>query len=139
MVFDIIYFEQSLRKVRSFWYATDSNNDDEDNGNMPLPSAPQETISANSPDFLTTNENEKNTITDKVREILLRDNLKVNESTTEQTELFRGGRNPERWTTVKKLGSLLGDTKDIQRRKLLVIASMNRLNNIWTRKDHISE
>ena len=78
-------------------------------------------------------------ITDKIGEILLRDNLKVNNSKTEQIEIFRGDRNTERWRTVKKLGSLLGDTEDIQRRKQLSIASMNRLNNIWFRKDHISE
>ena len=54
-------------------------------------------------------------------------------------EIFRGDRNTERWRTVKKLGSLLGDTEDIQRRKQLSIASMNRLNNIWIRNDHISE
>ena len=65
--------------------------------------------------------------------------MKVNNSKTEQIEIFRGDRNTARWRTVKKLRSLLGDTEDIQRRKQLSIASMNRLNNIWFRKDHISE
>ncbi|XP_065058555.1 uncharacterized protein LOC135686281 [Rhopilema esculentum] len=99
----------------------------------------EEAIYADDADFLTTSELEKNIITEKIGEILLRDNLKVNNSKTEQTEIFRGDRNTERWRTVKKLGSLLSDTEDIQRRKQLSIASMNRLNHIWIRKDHVSE
>ena len=77
VLFDI-YFEESLRKVRNFRYEMNSNNDDEDNGNMPLSFLPQEAIYADDADFLTTNESEKNTITDKIGEILLRDNLKLN-------------------------------------------------------------
>ena len=118
VLFDI-YFEESLRKVRNIRHEMNSNNDDEDNGNMPLSFLPQEAIYADAADFLTTNEKEKNTITDKIGEILLRDNLKVNNSKTEQMEIFRGDRNTERWRTVKKLGSVLGDTEDIQRRKQL--------------------
>jgi len=138
VLFDI-YFEELLRKVRNFRHEMKSNKDDEDNGNTPLSFLPQEAIYAVDADFLTTNENEKNIITNKIGEILLRDNLKVNNSKTEQIEIVRGDRNTEHWRTVKKLGSLLGDTEDIQRRKQLSIASMNRLNNIWFRKDHISE
>ena len=88
VLFDI-YFEESLRKVRNFRHEMDSNNDDEDNGNMPLSFLPQEAIYADDADFLTTNENEKNTITDKIGEILPRDNWKVNNSKTEQMEIFR--------------------------------------------------
>ena len=111
--------------------------DDEESGNRSPTFLPQEATYADDADFLTTSEEEKNTITEKIGEILLRDNLKVNNSKTEQTEIFRGERNTEQWMTVKKLGSLLGDTEDIQRRKQLSIASMNRLNHIWIRKDHI--
>lgn len=136
-MFDI-YFEESLRKVRNFRHDMDGDND-AGSGNRSPTFLPQEAIYAGDADFLTTSEEEKNTITDKIGEILLRDNLKVNNSKTEQTEIFRGDRNTERWRTVKKLGSLLGDTEDIQRRKQLSIASMNRLNHIWIRKDHVSE
>ena len=111
--FDIC-FEESLRKVRNFRHEMDSNNDDEDNDNIPLSFLPQEAIYAEDADFLMTNENEKTTITNTIGEILLRDNLKVNNSNTEQMEIFRGDRNTEHWRTVKKLGSLLGDTEDIQ-------------------------
>ena len=54
---------------------------------------PEEAIYAEDADFLTTNELEKNIITEKIGEILLRDNLKVNNTKTEQTEIFRGDRN----------------------------------------------
>ena len=135
-----IYFEELLRKVRTFRHEMDRDDGEEMNGgNRSLTFLPQEAIYADDADFLTTSEEEKNTITEKIGEILLRDNLKVNSSNTEQTEIFREDRNTERWRTVKKLGSLLGDTKDIQRRKQLSIASMNRLNHIWIRKDNVSE
>ena len=137
VLFDI-YFEETLRKVRNFRQEMDGD-DVEESGNRSPTFLPQEAIYADDADFLTTSEQEKNTITEKIGEILLRDNLKVNDSKTEQTEIFRGERNTEQWRTVKKLGSLLGDTADIQRRKQLSIASMNRLNLIWIRKDHISE
>ena len=137
VLFDI-YFEETLRKVRNFRQEMDGD-DVEESGNRSPTFLPQEAIYADDADFLTTSEQEKNTITEKIGEILLRDNLKVNDSKTEQTEIFRGERNTEQRRTVKKLGSLLGDTADIQRRKQLSIASMNRLNLIWIRKDHISE
>ena len=133
-----IYFEESLRRVRTFRHEMDSD-DGEESGKGAPNFLPQEAIYADDADFLTTSEEEKKTITEKIGEILLRDNLKVNSSKTEQTEIFRGDRNTERWRTVKKLGYLLGDTEDIQRRKQLSITSMNRLNHIWIRKDHVSE
>ena len=91
VLFDI-YFEESLRKVRNFRHEMKNNKDDEDNGNTPLSFLPQEAIYADDADFLTTNENEQNIITDKTGEILLRDNLKVNNSKTEHIEIFRGDR-----------------------------------------------
>ena len=95
VLFDI-YFEETLRKVRNFRHEMKSNKDDEDNGNTPLSFFPQEAIYADDADFLTTNEHEKNIITDRIGEILLRDNLKVNNSKTEEIEIFRGGRSTER-------------------------------------------
>ena len=40
---------------------------------------------------------------------------------------------------VKKLGSLLGDKEDIARRKQLSIATMNNMEKVWIRKDHVNE
>ena len=78
-----------------------SNIDDEDNGSTLLSFLPQEAMYAHDTDFLTTNENEKDIITDKIREILPRDNLKVNNSKSEQMEIFRGDGN------IVSIGGLL--------------------------------
>ena len=138
VLFNIYFPEESLRKGSNPRHEINSK-DDEESDNWSPTFLPQEAIYADDADFLTTSEVEKNIITEKIGEILLRDNLKVNNSKTEQTEIFRGDRNTGRWRTVKKLGSLLGDTEDVQRRKQLSIESLNRLNHIWIRKDHISE
>ena len=45
----------------------------------------------------------------------------------------------ENWRTVKKLGSLLGDHEDIERRKQLSIAALHKMNNVWLRKDKIRQ
>ena len=45
----------------------------------------------------------------------------------------------EYWRTTKKLGSLLGVTEDINRRKQLATAALNKMNNIWIRKDIIKQ
>ena len=64
-------------------------------------------------------------------------NLKVNEDKTEHTFLQRGDCNTETWRNVKKVGSLLGDSEDIIRRKELAISSMNKLQAVWIRREHI--
>ena len=43
----------------------------------------------------------------------------------EQTQIERGNNEGELWRNVKKLGSLLGDKEDINRRKQLSLISMN--------------
>ena len=82
--------------------------------------------------------------------MLLEDNLIVNESKTEETTLERKIKVPyrckktqginlkiikqdckERWRTVKKLGSFLGDVEDLRRRKQLAIVAMKKFSNIW--------
>ena len=61
------------------------------------------------------------------------------ERNLKHTVLERGNRNTEAWRNIKKVGSLLGDAEDIIRRKQLAIASMDNLNKVWIRRDHISE
>ena len=39
----------------------------------------------------------------------------------------------------EKVGSLIGDDKDIERRKTLSTAALNRLNTIWLRNDKIKQ
>ena len=43
-------------------------------------------------------------------------------------------RSSQRWKKVKKLGSLLGDEEDIERRKVLATASFKSLRLLWERK-----
>ena len=45
------------------------------------------------------------------------DNLQVNNDKTETLTLQRGDRDTEQWRESLKLGSYLGDTEDILRRK----------------------
>ena len=77
-----IYFEESLRRVGTFRHEMDSD-DGEESGNRSPTFLPQKAIYADDADFVTTSEEEKNTITEKIGEILLRDDLKVNSSKTE--------------------------------------------------------
>ena len=66
-------------------------------------------------------------------------NFKVNKDEIEPTFLQRGERNTETWRNVKKVGYLLGDSKDIIRRKQLAISSLNKLQAVWIRRDYMSE
>ena len=45
----------------------------------------------------------------------------------------------EPWRDVVKLGSKLGDSEDILHRKELSNIAMNRINDIWIKKDKIKE
>ena len=57
----------------------------------------------------------------------------------EQTQIERGNNEGELWRNVKKLGSLLGDKEDINRRKQLSIISMNKYETLWIKKEHLHE
>ncbi|GFR62325.1 hypothetical protein ElyMa_000128000 [Elysia marginata] len=58
--------------------------------------------------------------------------LNVNTNKTEYTLVQKDG---EDWKKVKKVGSLLGDTEDIERRKQLSKLALQKLSSIWTRND----
>ena len=141
-----IYFEHALSNVRSFFNVDETL------------TFPQEAIYADDADFITTDKQKQEDLKSHIKDILLEDNLKVNESKTEETTLERKIKVPyrcektqginlkiikqdceERWRTVKKLGSLLGDVEDVSRRKQLAIVAMNKLSNIWIRKDKIKQ
>ena len=76
---------------------------------------------ADDADFITKDEQRNCTLNNIFSDILLRDNLKSNTLKTEQTEIERGNNDTELFRNVKKLGSLLGDKEDIDRRKQLSI------------------
>ncbi|RUS81468.1 hypothetical protein EGW08_010766 [Elysia chlorotica] len=64
----------------------------------------------------------------KIQEVLKKYQLKVNTDKTEYTSLSKS---EEGWKEVKKVGSLIDDDKDVERRKQLATAALNKLNNVW--------
>ena len=69
-----------------------------------------------------------------VQKHLIKSNLQVNESKTEFTTISRSD---DSWRKVKKVGSLLGDSEDVCRRKQLSNAALYKLKNIWLRNDKV--
>jgi len=60
--------------------------------------------------------------------------LHVNRSKTEYTNVSRDN---NEWRQVKKLGSLLGDSQDMQRRRILASATFKSMWNLWKQHSHI--
>ena len=61
---------------------------------------------------------------------------------TEHTQIQCGNHDTELWRNVKKLGSLLGDKEDINRRKQLSIISINKYEikkKLWIKEEHLNE
>ena len=53
--------------------------------------------------------------------------LTINVSKTERTPVFRASiKSDESWRSVRKLGSLLGDSEDVQQRKPLAAAAFRK-------------
>ena len=90
-------------------------------------------------DFITKDQQRDKTLNAIFSDILLEDNLKSNTSKTEHTIIERGNNGTELWRNVKKLGSLLGDKEDINRRKQLCIISMNKYETLWIKKEKLNE
>ena len=108
-----IFFENSLKKLR----------EELDKVSPELPTTinhqnpPNELQYADDADFITKDEQRNYTLNNIFSNILLKDNLKSNTLKTEHTQIERGNNDTELWRNVKKLGSLLGDEEDINRRK----------------------
>ncbi|GFR84549.1 hypothetical protein ElyMa_002419900 [Elysia marginata] len=71
-----------------------------------------------------------------VGKVLEKYNLEVNIDKTEFTNLSRGETN---WQTTKKVGTLIEDQKDIERRKQLSSAALVKLKNVWLKGDKITK
>ena len=146
-LFDI-YFENALKEVREVL-----------SGMEKTPTMlPDEAIYADDADFITQELEKKEKLQNNIKNTLQKENLKVNETKTEETMTERKRKvqgyscelqddlkmiikkdETENWRTTKKLGSLLGVTEDINRRKQLATAALNKMNNIWIRKDKIKQ
>ncbi|GFR71283.1 hypothetical protein ElyMa_003808200 [Elysia marginata] len=70
----------------------------------------------------------------KIQETLEKYQLKVNTDKTEFTLLLKS---EEDWKKVKKVGSLIDDNEDIERRKQLSFTALSRLNNLWLKDNKI--
>ena len=66
-------------------------------------------------------------------------NIQINDTKTEHTVLKINDKKNEEWRSTNTLGSLMGDRKDILRRKQLSTIAHHSLNNIWIKKDRIIE
>ena len=111
----IIYLEHALKEVRP---------------TLPIPTTPfeaeipNEVAYADDVDFIGKNYAD---IT-KIQEVLKKYQLKVNTDKTEYTSISK---REEGWKEVKKVGSLIDDNKDVERRKQLANVALNKLNNVW--------
>ncbi|KAK3773203.1 hypothetical protein RRG08_025869 [Elysia crispata] len=72
----------------------------------------------------------------QIQRVLKRYNLEVNVDKTEYTILDR---NEKSWKNTKKVGTLIGDTEDVQRRKQLSTAALAKLQNVWVRGDKLKK
>ena len=72
----------------------------------------------------------------QIQRVLKRYNLEVNVDKTEYTILDR---NENSWKNTKKVGTLIGDTEDVQRRKQLSTAALAKLQNVWVRGDKLKK
>ena len=70
----------------------------------------------------------------EVQKTLKKYNLLVNADKTEQTTLSRSGKE---YKNAKKVGTLIGDEEDMNRRKRLSTAAFAKLQNIWIKGDKV--
>ncbi|GFS07895.1 hypothetical protein ElyMa_003001400 [Elysia marginata] len=73
---------------------------------------------------------------EEVGKVFEKYNLQVNVDKTEFTNLSRGETN---WQTTKKVGTLIGDQEDIERRRQLSSAALVKLKNVWLKGDKITK
>ena len=66
----------------------------------------------------------------EIQETLHKYQLKVNK---DKTEFIALSKNEEDWKNAKKVGSLIGDLEDVERRKQLSTAALNKLYHVWVK------
>ena len=117
----IVYLETALRKIREI--------DRIEEG------IPTEMAYADDVDFISMI---KHKGVGEISKVLKKYKLLVNNDKTEYTTINRKkSKKEEEWRSAKKVGSLLGDEEDINRRKQLATASMNKINAIYLKKDKV--
>ena len=71
---------------------------------------------------------------ENVQTILKKHNLSVNVDKTEFTKLSR---QETAWRDTKKVGTLIGDKEDVERRKQLSTEAIYKLTNVWIKGDKL--
>ena len=100
---------------------------------------PPEVIYADDTDFISTSKVCLQNIKNNAPEILGKWCLKVNDGKTEETVIKRGKNEDEKWRFTKKLGTLLGDSEELKRRKQLAAAAFKQVRSLWPRRAQVSE
>ena len=118
-----IYLECALREVRKQCEAQRPVSD----SGLPL-----EALYADDSDFISLSPSFLQFLEALIPPTIDRYKLKANATKWERTALAAGDNNE--WRKTKKLGSLLGDDEDIERRKALATASFKSLRLLWERK-----
>ena len=117
-----VYLEGALRNLRPLLALT--------------PTLPNELAYADDVDFLFTSKEVAESSLSTIISSLACWNLQVNAGKTEYTCVSK---EQEDWKSTRKLGSLLGDKEDIDKRKILAIAAFKRMHSIFIRRNKISE
>ena len=111
----IVYLEHALKEVRT---------------TLPRPIAkyekeiPNEIAYADDVDFI----GQDYVNINEIQETLHKYQLKVN---TDKTEFTALSKNEEDWKNAKKVGSLIRDLEDVERRKQLSTAALKKLYHVW--------
>ena len=113
----VIYLELAMRQIRAACQRPGQDN-----------AVPNEIIYADDTDFISTLMVVLNDIERKASDILQAWNLTMNKEKTERTTLKREtNREDEQWRKPKKLGTLLGDSEEMRRRKQLATVSLKNI------------
>ena len=117
----IVYLETALREIREI--------------NKTEEGIPTEMAYADDVDFISMI---KHKDVGDISKVLKKYKLLVNNDKTECTTISRKNqKKEEEWRSTRKVGSLLGDEEDINRRKQLATASMTKINAIYLKKDKV--
>ena len=100
-------------------------------------SVPPEIIYADDADTISKCAEVIATTEEKAAPVLGNWDLRINGDKTDRTTLKRRtNQEQETWRNTKKLGTLLGDTQEMHRRKQLASVAFNNLKVIWATKKH---
>lgn len=120
----VIYLELAMRELRTACPRPTSDS-----------SLPSEIIYADDVDIISTSPEYITHTEEQAPPVLGKWDLNINDKKTERITLKREAeQDQESWRKAKKLGTLLGDTEELHRRKQLAAASFHGLERIWCRK-----